>query len=193
MMSITEEQSLLLYAPKSNLLTAVLVGICVLAIGITLPFLAPFLTGWQYVALVLVLGLLLIMGGVLILIHAWYIFHHPALIINTEGICRQELFLRMQIKWEEIDAIYRINASNGGVFAVDLSPAGLVTFFARHGKHMPSRMDISVPQLALGIPAVNLPLPVDQLLAQIRERFAAQLEWYHIDVDDRHEESRTDH
>ena len=191
-MEATEEQSMVLYAPWSNRLTAVLVGITALASGITLSVLAPVLAGWRYFALALVLGLLVILAGVWALIHAWYILHHPILLINTEGICRQEAGFRMHMKWEEIDAIYCISVGKGGVFAVDLSPAGLVPFFARHGKRIPQRMNINVPQLAFGIPSVNLPLPVNEVLAQIRERFAAQVERYHIDVDERDEKSGVD-
>ncbi len=188
----TKEQSMLLYAPWSNRLTAVLMGICWFVLGITLPFLTPSLAGWRYFALALVLGLLLIIAGVLALNQAWYFSHHPTLLISAEGICRQEPFNHIQMKWEEIDSIYRINARRGEVFAVDLSPAGLVTVFARHGKRIPQRMNISEPQMAFGLPSVNLPLPVDEVLAQIRERFAAQLERYQIDMDDGRGESQAD-
>ncbi len=34
------------------------------------------------------------------------------------------------------------------------------------------------------MPSTNLPLPVDQLLALIRERFSTQLEQYRIVLDD---------
>lgn len=110
--------------------------------------------------------------------------------INAEGICSLHPMLRTKIKWEEIDFIYRINRRKGAVFAVDLSPAGLISFFSRQGRGIPGYLNISEPQLALGIPETNLPLPVDQLLAQIRERFSAQLAYYHIDVDDRHAEDQ---
>lgn len=191
-MEDTKEQSMLLYAPWSNRLTAVLIGICAFVLGITLPLLTPSLAGWRYFALALVLGFLFILAGVWALNQAWYFFHHPILLISAEGLCMQEPFNHIQIKWEEIDSIYRINARRGGAFAVDLSPAGLITVFARHGKRIPQRMNISEPQMAFGLPSVNLPLPVDEVLAQIRERFAAQLERYQIDVNDGREESQAD-
>src|SRR5260370_6369577 len=191
-MEDTKEQSMMLYAPWSHRLVAVLVGICAFVLGITFPLLTPSLAGWRYFALALVLGFLFIITGVWALNQAWYFSHHPTLLISAEGICRQEPFNHIQIKWEEIDSIYRINAGKGGVFAVDLSPAGLITVFARRGERIPQRMNISEPQMAFGLPAVNLPLPVDEVLAQIRERFAAQLERYQIDVNDRRGESQAD-
>ncbi len=109
--------------------------------------------------------------------------HDPVLIINTDGISSQHPFFRTQIKWEEIDSIYQIERKNGTVFAVNLSPTGLVSFLSRQGKGVPRRLNIAVPQLALGILDTNLPIPVDQLLAQICERFSAQLERYSINLE----------
>lgn len=41
-----------------------------------------------------------------------------------------------------------------------------------------------MPQLALGILQSNLSIPVSQLLSLIREQFAEQIAYYHIDLDD---------
>jgi hypothetical protein len=92
-------------------------------------------------------------------------------------------FIVSQGLWEEMDSIYRISAK-GGVFIIDASPTGLIGTSSRSGKHIPRRIDITAPQLALGIPAANLPIPIDQLLAQIREQFSAQLERYNIYLGD---------
>ena len=73
---------------------------------------------------------------------------------------------------------------------MDASPAGLIALSSRKGWNMPQSMDITVSQEALSMPSTNLPLPVDQLLALIRERFSTQLEQYHIVLDDGHTEGQ---
>ena len=118
----------------------------------------------------------------------WKMLHDPILVINAEGIYSQAPFLKAHVKWEEIDSIYRINAKNKSVLAVDASPTGLLTISSRQGGHIPKGIDITVPQMTLGIPSTNLPLPVEQLLSLIRERFSDQLGRYKIDLDDGYEE-----
>jgi hypothetical protein len=186
-MTATESQDIILYVPKSNVLAAVLMGICLPPIGIIIPFLA----GWQFLALLLSL-FLIIVGVWLGPVFAWKMIHNPILIINAEGIGYLNPSSRKptQFRWEEIDSIYHIDKRNGAVFAVDLSPVGLISFFSRQGGRIPRRIDITAPQLALGIPDTNLPLPVDQLLAQVRERFSVQLERYNIDLDYDREEGQ---
>jgi len=170
-MTATEDQAIVLYTPRLTLFLAVYTVLC-LSVGIALPFLA----GWQFLSLV---GSLFLISVAIWLgpVTTWRRIHHPILIINTEGIGSQSQL----IKWEEIDSIYRITARNGGVFAVDISPAGLAAFFARQGKRIPRSNNITEPQLVLGISSIRLPIPVDELLALIRERFSVQIERYHID------------
>lgn len=175
-MENAEKKDIILFVPRSNLLTAVLVGFISLFIGLAF----PFLVGWQL--LTFGVSLLFIIGGLWLgSVLAWKLLHRPVLIVNSEGICSQHPMFGTKIRWEEMDAVYRINAKNGGAFAVDISPAGLVAFLSRQSKRLPKGRDLAGPQLALGIPAANLPIPVDELLAQIRERFAEQIERYHID------------
>lgn len=102
----------------------------------------------------------------------------PALIIGERGI-RSLRPLHIEIKWEEIDSIYVYRDA----FAVDLSPSGLVSYFARQGKRPPRGLDITELQMAFSIRGANLPIPVDQLLGWIRERFSLQLERYHIEME----------
>lgn len=147
----------------------------------------PFFLGWQFPTL---LGsLFLILLGITGLILVWKMIHHPMLIINAEGIYSLHPLLRTNIQWEEIASIYRIRRRNGAVFAVDIAPAGLISFFTRQGKASPRALETATPQLALGIPQSNLPVPVDQLLSQIQEQFAEQIAYYHIDLDNGQEES----
>jgi len=180
--TIDHKQSITLYVPKSNVLVAIFIGFC-LPLGVIL----PFYLGWRFP--ILVGGLFLIILGVTSLLLAWKMIRHPMLIINAKGIYCLHPLLRINVQWEEIASIYRINRRNGMVFAVDVSPAGLLSFFTRQGKAPPRIVDTSVPQLALGIPQSNLPVPVDQLLSQIQEQFAEQIASYHIDLDDGREES----
>ena len=56
--------------------------------------------------------------------------------------------------------------------------------FSRRGLPIPGRMDVTLPQQALVISSTHLPLPVNQILTLIRERFSPQLERYNIDLDD---------
>ncbi len=177
-MSMTEQQNIVLPVPRSNLIPGFFLGIF-LPVG----FLIPFLAGWQLPALDI--SLFSIFAGINGLVLTWKLLHTPTLVINEEGICSLHPLARSTIKWEEVDALYSTN--HGTMFAVDLSPAGLVSFFSRQGKSIPRRLNVTVPQLALGIQAINLPIPVDQLLAQIRARFSDQLERYHIDLDDNSE------
>jgi hypothetical protein len=181
--NIDQQQNITLYAPKSNVLIAIFLGFC-LPLGIML----PFLLGWQFP--ILLSSLFLIVSGIAFLILAWKMIHRPALIINAKGIFSLHPLLRTDIQWEEIASIYRINRRrNGAVFAVDISPAGLLSFSSRQSKSPPHVLDTSMPQLALGIPQSNLPIPVDHLLSQIRAQFAEQIAYYHIDLDDGQEES----
>ncbi|MBV9615559.1 MAG: hypothetical protein JO031_08890 [Ktedonobacteraceae bacterium] len=174
-MTAIESQDIILYAPQSNILTAVLKGIC-LPIGVAL----PFFTGWQFPVLVCSLFFILLGGGLGPFL-IWKMVHDPILVINAEGIFSRASFF---VKWEEVDSIYRLHARNRTAFAVDLSPSGVLAFFARRGMRIPGRMDVTVPQQALVIVSTNLSLPVDQLLSLIRERFSAQLERFKIDLDD---------
>jgi hypothetical protein len=176
-MTATQDQDIIVYASRSDILTGILIGVFCLLLGIVILFLGK----WQFPALGA--SLVFIIGSVLSWIFAWKMVHHPLFIINAEGIRSLHPMLRIDIKWEEIDAIYRINTRTAIVFAVDLSSTGLNAFFARKGKRIPWRLDTTVPQLALGIRQSNLPLPVDQLLTQIHERFSAQIEHYHIYLD----------
>lgn len=171
MKKVTEDQAIVLYTPKLTSFQAVYTVLC-LSVGIAL----PFLMGWQLLPL---LGSLFLFVVAIWLgpVTTWSRIHHPILIINAEGINSQSQL----IKWEEIDSVYRITARNGGVFAVDILPAGLVSFFARQGKRIPRSINITEPQLVLGISSIRLPIPVDELLALIRERFSVQIERYHID------------
>jgi len=173
-MTATESQDIILYVPKSNVFTAALMGICLLT-GLAL----PFFVGWQFPVLLCSLVFIILGGPGPFLI--WRTVHDPILVINAEGIFSRASFF---VKWEEVDSIYNLHARNRTAFAVDVSPSGVLAFFARRGMRIPGRMDVTVPQQALVIDSTNLPLPVDQLLSLIRERFSAQLERYKIDLDD---------
>ncbi len=181
-MTATESQDIILYAPKSNVLPAVLMGSFFLPIGLALPFFA----GWQWPALLLSL-FFIILGIWTGPVGAWEVLHNPVLVINAEGIYSPALSRGARIKWEEMDSIYCFTQRNRVVFAVDASPAGLVALSSRKGWNIPGGRDITVSQEVLSMPSINLPLPVDQILALIRERFAAQLERYKIVLDDGHE------
>jgi hypothetical protein len=174
-MAVIESQDIILYVPKSNVFTAALVGLF-LPLGCIL----PFLVGWQLPVLVVSLFFIFVGGGLGSFV-LWKMVHDPILIINSEGISSRTSFL---IKWEEIDSIYSLHGRSRIAFALDASPAGLPPFFSRRGMQIPKRMDVTVPQQALVIRSTNLPLPVDQLLRLIRERFSPQLERYEIFVDD---------
>jgi hypothetical protein len=177
-MNTTEQQNIVLDTPRSNLFVAFFMGIS-LPIGVLLPFFA----GWQLPTLGV--SILLIIAGISFLILGWRLLHTPVLIINAEGINSMHPLLRCTVKWDEIHAIYSFR--HGTVFAIDLSPAGLVSFFARQGKPIPRYLDITTSQQVLGIQSANLSLPVGHLLAQIREQFADHIEYYHILLDDESE------
>ena len=170
-MAATESQDIILYGPRLSPYLAILTVLS-LSLGLALPILAR----WQVTALLC--SLFLIVAGLWFgPVTTWKRIHYPVLMINAQGIRSQSQLLR----WEEIDAIYRIDTRRGGVFAVDISPAGYVAFLARQSKRLPKSRNLTGLQLALGIPVARLPIPVDELLAQIRERFADQLERYHIE------------
>lgn len=172
-MITTEHQRIILYAP-TGMFTAVLAGLCLLT-GCLLPFLA----GWQLPVLFCSLFFIFIGGAGLFIV--WKMAYDPILVITAEGVGSSSSFL---VKWEEIDALYSVHARGQTAFAVDITPAGILSFFSQRGMPTPRRMDVTVPQQALLIPAANLPLPVDQLLTLIREQFSAELERYHIELDD---------
>ncbi|HEU5376791.1 MAG TPA: hypothetical protein VFV38_15250 [Ktedonobacteraceae bacterium] len=182
-MSATENQSIILYAPRSNIIGGALIGIICLSIGVALPFLA----GRQ--PPIFLLSPFFVLGGIwFVLIFLWKLLRNPILSIDSQGISSRHPFSRTQIKWEEIDSIYQIN--NGAAFAVDLSPVGFVSFFSRRDGRIPQHLDLTTPHQAFVVQGINLSLPVDQLLAQIRERFSDQLERYNIYLNDGHEENQ---
>jgi hypothetical protein len=182
-MMATENQEMKVYAPRSNVFGGILMGIMGLSLGIICLLLAD----GHLIAFLL--SFLFILGGIWLgPFFVWKLLRNPILIINNEGIREQHPFSHAQIKWNEIDSIYGINYDTA--FAIDLSPTGLRSYFSRQGRRIPRRWDTTVPQQVLIIQAINLPLPIDQLLAQIREHFSLQLEHYHIDLDDKYEESQ---
>lgn len=180
-MTATESQDIILYVPKSNVFTAILMGLCLL-LGLIL----PFLVGWQLPVVLCSIFFILIGGGLGPFV-IWKMFHDPILSITSEGIFSRASFL---VKWEEIDSIYSLHARSKTAFAVDVSPTGMLPFFSRRGVPIPRKIDATVPQQALVISSTNLPLPVDQLLLLIRERFAVQLDRHKIVLDDGHEGSQ---
>jgi hypothetical protein len=182
-MTAPESQDIILYAPKSNLLPSAFMGIF-LPVGLALPFFA----GWQW--LTLLLGFLFIITGIWAgLVEIWKMLHNPVLVINTEGIYSPVLSQKARIKWEEMAFIYFFTQGNKVVFAVDASPTGLIALSSRTGWNIPHGMDITVPQEVLSMPSTNLPIPDDQILVLIHERFSAELERYSISLEDGYEES----
>lgn len=174
-----QQQEIVLYAPPSDRIGALLFGMLSLVLG--LAFL--LLGGWQLPTLAA--SCLFLAGSALLLILYQRLRCTPVLVINAEGIFSMRPMLRMTLKWEEIDAIYcSVLTGTPLAFTIDLSATGLVSFFARHGKRPPRRLDVTVPQPAISIPQSNLPLPIEQLMAQIREQFAAQIAMYHITLDE---------
>ena len=180
-MTAMGSQDIILYVPKSNIFTAALVGLF-LPLGCIL----PFLVGWQLPVLAFSVFFIFAGGGLGPFV-LWKMVHDPILIINSEGILSRTPFL---IKWEEIDSIYSLHGRGKVAFAIDASSSGLISFFSRRGTRIPRQMDVTVPQQALVISSTNLPLPVDQLLTLIHERFSTQLEQYHIVLDDGHTEDQ---
>lgn len=177
-MTTAESQDLVLYAPRGNVVGVMILGCFCLSFGIIIHFLSgrpPFLG--------LLASIFFIIVGIFFGTYAWQMVRKPMLTISAEGICSSSPFSSpVQLKWDEIDAIYCL--SGGPIFAVDLSPTGLVSYFSRQSKRIPRYLDITVPNQALDIREFNLPLPMKQLFAQIREHFSVQLERYDIYLGD---------
>lgn len=172
-----EDQSIRVYAPRSNILVFPFMGVVFLSTA------AVALVFADHQAAAYVLSVCFTVGGCWVLSLPWWkLIYTPTLMINSEGIHSYHPFNRWEVKWEEIAAIY--SHSHGTAFAIDLSPAGLRPYFSRQGGRIPRRLDPTVPQQVLVNQGTNLSLPVDQLLAQMREKFAVQLEHYHIELDD---------
>mgnify|MGYP001288034498 CR=1 FL=1 len=172
----SEQQRIDVYVPRSNTLTFILVGVMCLSIG------GGALVFADHQVAAYVLGVFFFVGGFWFLSFPWKLIHTPTLIIDSEGIRSHHPFARWEVKWDEIDAIYSL--SHGTAFAIDLSPTGLLSYFSRQGGRIPRWLDLTVPQQVSVTPGVNLAIPIDQLLAQIREKFGVQLEHYHIVLDD---------
>lgn len=182
-MTMIDNQNILVYVPRSNVFAAILIGSICLFMGIV----SLVLADKQIYAFVF--GVLFILGGLWLgSFVTWQMVHRPTLIIDSEGIRSQHSLSRFEVKWSEIDAIYQINY--GTAFAIDLSPMGLLSYFSRQGSRIPRHLDPTIPQQAVVVQGVNLALPIDQLLAQIRERFSDQLARYNIDLDDEEKEGQ---
>lgn len=170
-------QSICGYVSRSNIFAFPVLG-----------FLYLFLAGIVFVyadhqIAAFVLSVCFTVGGFWVLSLPWWkLINTPVLIIDNEGIRSRHPFNRWEVKWEEIDAIY--SHSHGTAFAIDLSPTGLRAYFSRQGGRIPRWLDPTMPQQVLANQGMNLSLPIDQLLAQMREKFAVQLEHYHIVLDD---------
>jgi hypothetical protein len=176
-----QQQEIVLSASSSDKIGAILFAILSLVLGIV------FLLLGKGQLPALIASCLFFVGSAFLMLLYRRLTHTPVLIINAEGIFSLRPMLSMTIKWEEIDAIYcSLLTRTTLALTVDLSPAGLVAFFARHGKQPPRQLDVTVPQPALSIPQSNLPLPIGQLIGQIREQFAPQVERYHINLDEEH-------
>lgn len=174
-MTDIEHQDIILY-PAKRIPQLVLLSIVCLFFGVALPF---FSKAWQ-VFLALLGSLFFIMCGIWIgPITLWRRVYHPQplLIINAEGMSRHGRLLR----WAEIDSIYRTRVQNHWGFGVDITPEGVIAFSARYSMHLPRGRAITQPQQALAISAINLPIPVDDLLARIHEQFSEQLARFHIE------------
>jgi hypothetical protein len=172
-----EYQSIRMYAPRSNIFVFPFMGVLFLSLaGVAFVFADHQIAAY-------VLSVCFTVGGFWFLSLPWWkLIHTPTLIIDSEGIRSYHPFNRWEVKWEEIDAIY--SHSHRTAFAIDLSPTGLRAYFSRQGGRIPRWLDPMVPQQVLANQGTNLALPIDQLLAQIREKFAVQLERYHIELDD---------
>lgn len=172
-----EDQSIRVYAPRSNILVFPFMGILCLSIaGVALVFA-------DHQAAAYVSSVCFAAGGCWFLALPWWkLIHTPTLVIDSEGIRMYHPFSRWEVKWDEIDAIYSL--THGTAFAIDLSPTGLRSSFARQGRRIPRWLDLTRPQQVCVTQGVNLALSIDQLLAQIREKCAVQLEHYHIVLDD---------
>lgn len=174
----TEDQSIRVYASRSTILV--------------FPFMVVplwFLAGVVFVSadhqqlVTYILSVCFTVGGLWFLSLPWWkLIHTPTLIIDSEGFRNSHPFNRWEVKWEEITAIY--SNAHRTAFAIDLSPTGLRAYFSRQGGRIPRWLDSTVPQQVLANQGTHLSLPVDQLLAQIREKFAVQLEHYQIEFDD---------
>ena len=79
-MTAIESLDIILYAPKSNMLPSVFMGMF-LPIGLALPFFA----GGQWLTLLLSFLFIISPGFWAGLVEIWKMFHHPVLVINTEG------------------------------------------------------------------------------------------------------------
>lgn len=172
-----QQANIVLYEPKLNTIIVICIGIGMFPLGVVF-----LLLGKGQIPATMASSVV-IGASIFLLSDCWRLAHTPTLIIDTKGIHNLKSLIRAELLWEEIDALYRVNTRTSVLFAVDLSPSGLVSFFARQDKRIPQRLDITTPQLALSITQSNLPLSVELLLAQIREKFADQIERYHITVE----------
>lgn len=172
----TEDQCIRVYAPRSNILVFPFMGVLFLSFaGVALVF------ANHQIAAFVVSACFTVFGFWFLLLPWWKLIHTPTLIIDSEGLRCHHPFNRWEVKWEEIDAIYA--HSHGTAFAIDLSPTGLLSYFARQGGRIPRWLDSTVPQQVLANQGTNHALTIDQLFAQIREKFGLQLEHYHIILD----------
>jgi hypothetical protein len=172
-----EQQRIFVYAPRSTIFVFPFMGaLCFSIAGVAFVF-----ANHQVAAYVS--SVCFTVGGFWFLSLPWWkLIHTPALVIDREGIRTFHPFNRWEIKWDEIAVIYSL--THGTTFAIDLSPTGLRSYFSRQGGRIPRWLDLTVPQQVCVTQGTNLALPIDQLLTQIREKFAVQLEHYQIELDD---------
>lgn len=173
-----QQREIVLYAPLLDRVGAIIFAILSLVLGVAVLLLGR----WQLPALVA--SCLFFVGSAFLISLCWRLTHTPILIVNAEGIFSLRPMLRMTLRWEDIDTIYcSLLSGTPLAFTVDLSPTGLVSFFARQGKQPPRYLDVTIRQPAISIPQSNLPLPIGQLIARISEQFSAQITRYHITLD----------
>lgn len=177
-LSESGKREIILYASRWHLLAVAFHLGMALMPGLILIFIGP----WQLFGIIASASFLV--GGVVVCpTLTWNILRTPVLSADEEGLASPRLFKHAKIKWEEIGAIYY---SPGGHLLIDASPSGIVAFLTRQNKGrlvVPRYMDITISQTVFTIPQSMIPVPLDRLLEQIRERFQDQLAHDGIETD----------
>lgn len=196
-----DHRAIVLYPDKTRLFKTVLPSL--LSGLLALPLLIAWRSGKRWLHLVSLLAGMLLFFWETLFLSQWsrLLLPKPVVVINEVGIAYDPVVpwivaFRLQIRWEEIAAIFLSELSVRGKKGTRTSPRFLAimpkdqeAFVKQHKLLRPRRLPLLVvmSQPGIGTPfllpelAIS-PFPLDELVAQIRMRYQREIEAHAIEI-----------
>lgn len=174
-LSRADERALILYPSRQKVLLLFIVSLILVAASI---FILPRSSGSfeiSFAILAIIVFSLCMLAYIFMLVKPF-----PVLQLSDEGFHYRSFFGRYFIPWGEIAFIFLSKARLSSSLNIYLSKTGLETFSARY--RWRGRICRLFGGPGVAIPFVTLPLPAQQVLETIQERYQQQITHYNIYV-----------